>query len=101
MLTRDQILSIVTQPKKVTVPHLGEVYLRLLSEAEAGQASGQSRVTFVCMVLCDAEGKRIFSEADQKAVEKSLPFATMGSIFEQGLEFNDMQPAEDDEPAKN
>ena len=100
MLTRESLLAaadqVVSKPLKISVPHLGDVYVRLLSEDEAVEMSGKKRSWFVARVLCDEKGARLFGEANADEA-KRLPYVSVNSIFKQAAKYNDMPVDEDEE----
>lgn len=102
MLTKDQLTTVSTQPKKITSPTLGDVYVRLISEEEAitsGKIQGaESRAKFLSYALCDEDGARLYADGDLAEIRK-LPFKDVWYIFEQGMMHNGMMPTE--EPEKN
>lgn len=91
MLTKEEMRTYRRPPKRIEVPELGEVYIRLVTEEEAveiGDDVGKtSRAKFVSRCLCDADGQRIFADDELDMVIK-LPFCATLAIFNEGMEFN-------------
>ncbi len=99
------------KPVKVNTPLWGEdtfVYVRMLSAAEAAEvehiaqattgkmAAGESLVRWCIMGACDANGKSIFQEADEKAL-LDQPVVPLRDIFNALMSLNGV----DDRAAKN
>ena len=105
MFTKDQIIAFNPKPTRLEVAQLGEVFIRLLSEAEAREmfdiTSGddnKARAKFVVKSLCDAEGNRTFEDGDLDAVLK-IPFCATFDIFTQGMQLN--YPSKEGDAGKN
>ena len=106
MITKEQLAALTENvpPKKITVPILGEVFVRLVSEEEtitAGKIQGApSRAKYISYCLCDEDGKRIYGDKDLGEI-RTLKFVTAWSIFEQGMKYNGMMVPEGEETEKN
>ena len=102
MITKEQLaaLTVDVPPKMISVPILGEVFVRLVSEEEtiiAGKIQGApSRAKYISYCLCDEDGKRIYGDKDLGEI-RELKFVTAWSIFEQGMKYNGMMPENEDE----
>jgi len=98
----------------VPVPEWGgTVYVRVLSGVdrdwfEATVAAGDGkrknlanfRARFAALVICDADGKRLFTAQDAAALgQKSC--AALDRVFERGSELNRMRPEDIEELTKN
>jgi hypothetical protein len=95
MLTRDQILGLDDLPREeVAVPEWGgSVYVRALTGGERHELSkllGQGDVTsaaIVALFAVDAQGSRLFTEADVEALEAKNG-AALDRIVAAALRFN-------------
>lgn len=101
MLTKEQILAYRPKPTKIEVPELGEVFVRLFTEAEALELSKlagkeEARGRIVAKLLCDADGNRFFNDDELDEVLK-IPFRATESIFDQGTKLNYPEMKEDAE----
>ena len=104
MLTKESLLSVSSPPKKIDVPELGEVFIRLISEEQAIAASKlegpESRAKMACYSLCDEDGTRLFADGDLDQV-RGLPFISILEIFQQAMVHNGLMSDEDKDAEKN
>ena len=106
MITKEQVLNASSQPKKITVPVLGDVFIRLISEEQAlsaGKSTGpEVRAKMACYSLCNEDGERIFEDGDVDEITKQLKFVSILEIFTQSIEHNGLMTSEaEEEPVKN
>lgn len=98
MLTRDDILSRTQLPTEPVEAFGGTVYVRTMSGAERDsweQAQLDARKTgkinvrgsFAARVVCDEQGKRLFTDADAEALGK-LSAIDLDAVWEKGAKLN-------------
>lgn len=96
MLTREQFLSRADLPRReVAIPELGgSVYVRALTagerdrwELEYAGSRKTLRAAMAALSVCDAEGNRLFAEADIPALD-AMPAAPLSRIWDAAFELN-------------
>ena len=113
MLTKDQILSSKDLPvQEVEIPEWGgSVFVRTMNgfERDAFEQSiadgkksnlANIRARFAAKVVVDAEGNRIFSDADAEELGKKSAGA-LGRIFDVGSKLNGLSGKDVEELEKN
>lgn len=121
MLTREEILGYKPELLPIFLADLGgEVYLRRFSSREhtdwrfnGAQKRGESDeayrkrlqtlcAEFAAVVLCDADGKRLFGDADVPLLADRPGLGpALEIVFERGIEFNRLSPEDVEEAKKN
>ena len=99
VLTKEDIVGVSDlEIETIDVPEWnGSVRIRVLDGAEADRYSvmvtnkqlTDFRVKFVALVLCDENGKRLFSDGEIRALGRKSAKA-LDRIFEAGLKLNGM-----------
>lgn len=97
---RDQLLALAQQDahkEAVKVPGLGEVYVKIMSGAEAMAYSmegdglqdqpGMLSASLLVHTLCDADGSLLFTQADMPALS-ALPFPVYQSLVKTAQRLN-------------
>lgn len=88
----------------------GEWFVRELDPAEltrfherydALKAKGKQLLWFVCLAVCDADGKRVFEDADLDGVLLKVPGWIITEVWGAGGKLNRLTKASQEEVEKN
>lgn len=113
MLTKDSILQSNDLPtKKVKIPEWGgDAYIKTLTGAERLQlekdinsdvkTNGPAMGRIVCLTLCDAEGKLLFSYPDDIAVVNTKSATVLQRLMDAALKANGLTQKDVDDLEKN
>ena len=96
MLSKAEIVAALHSiPKMIPVMVLewgGEVFVRLLSEAEVeslGNNTKLARSRFAVLAVCNESGERLFTDADAEMLANSPGhFSALEKIWNEGTRFN-------------
>lgn len=114
-LSKDQILAAASgfRREEVEVPEWGgSVWVREMAAAERDQWEGTMvsrqgaerfknlRALVVCLTVCDADGKRLFTDGEIEQVGK-LPVSGIDRVFEAASKLNRLTKQDVEELEKN
>jgi len=106
-MTREELLSLsATDVRPVKLGKQGTVYVRSLSVADTEHAKAMTEigtpwlVAWVLLCACDADGTRLFADADAEVLAK-MPAKYVKTICTEALKLNGFAPDELEGDAKN
>ncbi|WP_413190940.1 hypothetical protein [Psychrobacter sp. AT9] len=109
ILSKADFMQLKTSVKPLTIPELGDVYIKVMTAAEREGLEHQMqkevetngvRATIFVYSVCDADGVLEFNDADIELV-KGFPSAIVSKVYDFSSALNALQPEATEDAAKN